>query len=471
MSEFEPTIGRWWVADQPHQQAAGYLDLEPEGLGPWRLTVEGELAEPTGPGIDVHQTIYGVTPQGEFTLERAGTTLSTEGHTSMQQWRGWQLIKGGHVTPSQRFPHITFRLPHLWHWLGPSKLNHHSPHNRFRAKPDDNEDKFLTAHLPDGLNLSLGPTFTKARADTGESWTGYGVYVLEGDPGANLDELDQVTLALSRLHSIVTATPMETYQVQLRRDMKLGALEILDPHPPAGLTWGDHRVKDPFLDTAEINFEPFIKAWMLLHKRATTAVAVAAPRDDKQFLTSKLVDTCNGLEALAAHVLGEPMLQEDDEAVLQVLKDAGCNRKLREGIKFCLLMRRRTLEEKLIQLAAKLGPESATWLLGPSISDWAQLVAGLRNSLAHGFQLPGGLSDDIPFIVTAQRSAVAVLRLALLSNAGYTNPMSSSPGELLWWNGRKIMGHPNSSFFHEVESIAADATHWAAWQQRLRPHP
>jgi hypothetical protein len=129
----------------------------------------------------------------------------------MQQWRGWQLIKGGHVTADQWFPRITFRLPHLWHWLGPSKLNEHSPPpKRFRRKPDDNEDRFLTAHLPDGLNLSLAPAFTKARSDTGESWTAYGVYVLEGDAGANLDELEQVTLALSRLHSIVTATPMET---------------------------------------------------------------------------------------------------------------------------------------------------------------------------------------------------------------------------------------------------------------------
>jgi hypothetical protein len=92
--------------------------------------------------------------------------------------------------------------------------------------------------MPDGLSLSLGPTFTKTFGDTGESWTGYGVYVLEGDPGASLDELEQVMLALSRLQSIVTATPMETYKVQLRRDMELGALEILDPHPPAGLTWG-----------------------------------------------------------------------------------------------------------------------------------------------------------------------------------------------------------------------------------------
>jgi hypothetical protein len=100
--------------------------------------------------------------------------------------------------------------------------------------------------------------------------------VLEGDPGANLDELEQVTLALSRLHSIVTATPMETYQVQLRRDMKLGALEILDPHPPAGLTWGDHGVRDPFLDTAEIDFEPFINAWTLQREMAVPTVAEAA---------------------------------------------------------------------------------------------------------------------------------------------------------------------------------------------------
>ena len=147
-----------------------------------------------------------------------------------------------------------------------------------------------------------------------------------------------------RLHSIVTATPMETYQVQLHRDMKLGALKILDPHPPTGLTWGDHGVKDLFLDTAEIDFEPFINAWILLHEKAMAAVAVAAPRNDKQFLTSKLVDTRNGLEALASQCW---VTQCSDKRMrrLQVLKDAGCNRRPRETTKSCLLMRRRTLEE------------------------------------------------------------------------------------------------------------------------------
>jgi hypothetical protein len=40
---------------------------------------------------------------------------------------------------------------------------------------------------------------------------------------------------------------------------------------------GDHGVKDPFLDTAEIDFEPFINAWMLLHEKAMTAAAWRRP--------------------------------------------------------------------------------------------------------------------------------------------------------------------------------------------------
>jgi hypothetical protein len=85
--------------------------------------------------------------------------------------------------------------------------------------------------------------------------------------------------------------------------------------------------------------------------------------------------------------------------------------------------------------------------------------------------LRGGLSDDIPFMVTAQRSAMAVLRLALLSRAGYTNPMSTNPSELLWCKGHKAVGHPNSSFFHEVEGIATYASDWANWRRRLQITP
>jgi hypothetical protein len=38
-----------------------------------------------------------------------------------------------------------FRLPQLWQWLGPNKLNYHSRHERFRAKPDDDHANLRTS--------------------------------------------------------------------------------------------------------------------------------------------------------------------------------------------------------------------------------------------------------------------------------------------------------------------------------------
>jgi phosphohistidine swiveling domain-containing protein len=43
-------VGSGGVADQPDQQAAGYLNLEPEGPGPQRLTVEGNWRSRRVPG-------------------------------------------------------------------------------------------------------------------------------------------------------------------------------------------------------------------------------------------------------------------------------------------------------------------------------------------------------------------------------------------------------------------------------------
>lgn len=114
-------------------------------------------------------------------------------------------------------------------------------------------------------------------------------------------------------------------------------------------------------------------------------------------MTSKLVDTCNGLETLANYMWAAPGLTPADEDLLGTLKECGVNRDRRDDVKAALLQRRRRLEDKLVQLAGTLGTDSASWLLGPDIQRWAHLVARLRNSIAHGYQLPAGLSDDIPF--------------------------------------------------------------------------
>ena len=225
------------------------------------------------------------------------------------------------------------------------------------------------------------------------------------------------------------------------------------------------------MDTAEIDFEEFIVAWMQLHRSVLAAVAVAAPRQDNQFLPSKITDACNGLEALAASLWKPPPLGLDDEHILKVLKDGGINSKKRNGIRSILVMRQSTLEDKLGQLAKTLGHESASWLLGPSIPHWAELVARLRNSLTHGSPLPDGLSDDIPFQVMALQSATAVLQLALLRNAGYDNPMSTTPGELLWHADTKVTSHPNSPFVRHLETIASHSSQWDSWYRRLHQIP
>ena len=473
MSEFAPTIGRWWVASAPSDHVPGYIDRDLDSTGgPWRLMVEGRLAELPEPGYDRHLTIHGDTVLGQFTLERAlpSRLLGRLDDSEAQIWHGWQLIKGGHVEDGQRFRAAVFRLPHLWDWIGPVGLNYHTLGATLRSRPTpDDPGEALSAVLRDESRVTLGRNFVRTVGTTGESWEGYGVYGVHREKGVSLDELEGLTLALARLHSILSATPMGSYGVTLG----LGAdeagrrLEVVDPDSPSGVEWGRGSLRDPFFDTAEIAFEPFIRAWIRLHEDATGAMAAAAPRDDRQFVTSKLIETCNGVEELAALEWDPPEASDEDTNVLTLLKAGSVSRDLRDFVGFHLRLRRWSLADKLERLAGLAGPESVAWLLGPSISEWARLVSRLRNSLAHGKKLPGGLSDDMPFVITAQFSATAVLRLALLRLAGYENPLSKAPGELLWSGGKPVVGHPNSDLFHEFETVASYSGQWKVWLDRL----
>lgn len=468
MKDFVPTIGRWWASNSPDRPVSGYLSVGHEGIGDWHLRIDGELGSDTGPGIDRHIAIHGATPQGKYTLLRAHTGTIWRGETTSQEWRGWQLFHGGHITHEQRFSSIAFRLPWLWNWLGPAKLSYHRPNERFRAKPDD-EPVFLVAQLSGDQNLRLGPTFVESFGDTGESWTGHGIYYLDAPGGITLPDYERVAFALTGLHAILTATPMSTYETQLviGRDPFTPRLTLVDPHPAVGLDWTGGGLRDLFMDTAEVNFKEFIVNWLSLSEGAVTAVAIAAPRDSGQYVDTNVVEACNALEALASHLWSRPTLNAQDEDVLRKLLDAGVTSETRRYIRSQLLARRWRLEDKLVGLAGMLGAESAAWLLGPSLEDWAHLVARLRNSLTHGFRLPGGLSDDVGFIITAQRSATAVLRLALLRSAGYGNPLSPTRGELLYASERPTVGHPNSDLFREFKDIASYAAEWSGWRSRL----
>lgn len=232
MKRFKPETGRWWIAENIDVSVVGYLDVATKTRGPWRLTVEGGLPELTPRGFDTHQTIHGRTPSGDYTLFRAGVSLTRHGNLDAQQWRGWELVKGGHAEPDQRFAYASFRLPKLWHWLGPSSLNYHTT-ERFTADKDRADNPVLTAQLEDGLQLDLYAAFSERVGRSHQSWTGYGVYDLHGPAGLTLNDLERVTLALSRLHAIVTASPMEAFNVRLMTELEdpRSMLDVVDPHP------------------------------------------------------------------------------------------------------------------------------------------------------------------------------------------------------------------------------------------------
>lgn len=467
MDEFQPTIGKWWTAGDPSSAVPGFISHR-DAAKPWILTTDGTLAADRGPGFVIPETIHGVTASGEMTI--LGASLDSwrgeDDAPQMQVWDAFQLVAGGHVLDTDTFAEFQFRLPHLLTWIGPSALNYHTS-ERFRVEFGDYGTP-QHATLNEGLVITLGATGTESFGTTGSSWEAHARYSLTGPQGVTFRQLERVEMALAHLHSILASYPMEAYEVTLRQtsDAYATPLRVIDPRPPKGDDWGRRGHRDLFFDTSEIEFSDLIRSWLDLWDTALMAVIAASPTSTDQSVQSRLVDISNGLEALAVRLWEPPGLSADEDSVLAILKDNKVNAKLRGRVKSGLRISKWPLEDKLIRLAGTFGAQSAAWLLGPSTRSWAHLVSRLRNSLAHGFTLNDGLSDDAPFVIMTQMSAEAVLRLALLSSAGFTNPGSQTPGELLWVGGKLATGHPNSSLFHGFQNVASFAGHWATWSAR-----
>lgn len=474
MKAFEPTIGNWWVAGRPDERVPGWLDRHPgRQSAPWRLTLHGELdVPPSPPGLVEYVNLHGETPSGLFTIMRASYREGPSGMTSAEVmrsvWDGWRLLHGGHVEDRQRYTSATFQIPGLWHWLGPAGLNAHmttelhaGAANWKRPKLGESGEQ-LTAEIGQDLTVNLGPTYTQTSGRQRKSTVYSAYYAVTSTAGVEIDAIERTLSALTDLHAGVACTPMEGFDMRLATvDQQL---QVVDGHRPHGRRWNRVGLADPFFDTAEINFASFIPRWIGLGKNVLAAVGAATPRDDRQFVQSKFLDACNGLEALALHKWDESTATADDVELLKRLKDCGLNGKMRDAVKRTLQMRRFPLSKKLERLAETIGEESATWLLGDPISDWATLTTDFRNSLAHGFAMDGGLADDDRFVLMAEESATAVLRLALLVEAGYVNMRSPKAGELLRHKGRKTAGHPNSQLFDTLAVVAHHSGHWRRWK-------
>lgn len=386
MGTFEPTIGLWWLADRPDERVPGFLESRSGRKSmPWHVTMHGELSGPSsGPGLVESRTLHGETPAGLFMLTAASLSDGPSGLTSMPvkktTWTGWQLLHGEHVEAEQTYTAAVFRIPGLLHWLGPTGLNAHmtaevhAGEGRWARSREEDELKQLTASLDTDLRIALGPSYSARHGRAGDSKTYHGQYVVSSTAGVKLEVLNRVRDGLADLHALVTGSPMEAYDMQLvMKDEKW--LRVVDARPPLGRRWAKSGHVDPFFDTAEIDFAPFIPRWLRLCHDLPVAVAAAVPRDDGQFVQSKFIDACNGLEALAAHKWADAPLTDHEQSLLEKLKEVGVNRDLRDAVKLTLRMRRFPLHKKLERLAEALGNESAVWLLGDPVSTWAELGA------------------------------------------------------------------------------------------------
>ena len=363
--KFQPTIGEWWVAGEPASAVPGFITLD-DGEKLWRLTTHGGLAHDQEPGFDVGRTVHGRTHLGKMTL--LGASLDRcqgiDDAPQMQVWSGFELITGGHMLDTDTFTELRFTVPHLLNWIGPTALNYHT-RERFRAAPK-NLGRPLRATPDERLEITLGATVTESLDQLGESWEAHATYTLTDQQGVTLRQLERVELALASLHSILADHPMQPYGVTMRSstDLQTPHLAIVDPGQPDGAGWGQRGHRDLFFDTSEIEFSSFIGAWLNLWDTALLAVPVATPRNNGQSVQSRLVDVCNGLEALAVQLWEPPGLSADEESVLAILRENEVNTRLRRRVKSGLRMRKWPLEDKLIQLAGLLGAESSAWLLG-----------------------------------------------------------------------------------------------------------
>jgi len=473
VERFEPTIGRWWVDTTPESKVAGYLELDPDEPSlPWRLTVEGEIHPHPGTGHSKGLTIFGDTPLGKYTLRTCVPTwmYGLGDRSDMQRWGGVMLLQGDHASEDAKYTQATFRLPHLWNWIGPSPLNYHTMGARRHATvPSPNDElQWLEAELPNGMTVGLARMFTRSVTPGGrhKSTEGYGVYRLAAEAGFTLDKARIVADGLARLYSLVTSKPMETFDMSIGGGRN-GRTTVVDPRSPAGEDWDG--IQDPYFDTDEIDFPAFVGEWIRLHTEAAGVGAAVDPGRSRTFVTSMLIDGCNAVEALANRCWtdGPGELRPEDQAVIALLAEARVHRDTRRGIQRYLRQRRWSLQAKLERAAESLGPDSAAWLLGPSVSDWAHLISRLRNSVAHGSSLPDGLDGDMSFVLLAHESLNAVLTLTLFKQCGYTNRLSKISGELLRSGGKSIVSHPNSGLSRELEEIASRSGEWAEWRRRL----
>jgi hypothetical protein len=114
------------------------------------------------------------------------------------------------------------------------------------------------------------------------------------------------------------------------------------------------------------------------------------------------------------------------------------------------------------------GVASAGWLLGDRVRDWAEVVAKVRNLLAHGTQSATAIEQEPAVLVAVLQSVRVVYQLGLLRLAGFDNGQAGDSVELLVdAGGVSQIRHPNSKLAHDIKWVQRLHGEWRGWLKEL----
>lgn len=470
----DQVIGSWWQADDPELRLTGHLEVDDSGKWPWpwRLTVlcgapDSGFAEPQQ-GWDATTTLFGQTDRGRYTLLSAVTGETRSSFhgveaTHSADWHAPVLLAGDYVTVETRFRQANFTYPHLIAWFAAR----HNSYVDTRELPGDKSWELLhQVQLNSGATLAVTLERRRQATWTTTSHTWSASYTLVSTEGATVGELNRIRWGLGRLQALMLDTDVDATQTTLTHDDETGTVEIVEPHPPAGHDWSGIS---PLFSADEVEVGPFLNRWLEVSESAPMIIAVAAPREGTPVMEGELQDLCNAAEWLYARIAGPEAsagLSASDNAILDAMASAGFNNRQRSRVTYLMSQSgKTTLEHKLGRLAAMLGAESATWLLG-SVKDWAYTVMQVRNSLTHGFPVPG--QDDLRQLGDAMLTLTVVLQFALLNHCGYTNASGPVPGEMLHAGGQPLRGTRDAAITGRAEDLASRSAEWSQRASRLR---
>lgn len=464
LARYEDCIGAWWRADDPKTRLEGTLARK-RRRGWWELRLHATDRDPERPtpgAIAEGTTWFGETSAGLVTLRQAtlGAWESAAGASSAnatrhrsERWRAPSATLGVHADTTSPWTAISVAMPHAWSWFSPTQIE---PRSRDVLTEELNESLACTYGE---LSLTLWRHASVQRGTSGRGITGLAEYVFEGNGGVSVDQIEQPLLALANLHHVLFGESMTADVLRLRRDASLGgSANALHVTARKALTQ-KLDLAEPYLGTGDVDFETFLPNWIALHCDAAVW-PVLEPAGKGAWLHSQVVEAVSALEAFARQVgRAEHTTTERETRIAAVA--ANLRSDDRRYLRKLLERDRVSLTQRLTRLANSLGPRSAQWLLGESVESWATVVARARNDIAHGLERPGSLVDNIEALFAILDSARAILQLAMLRAAGFTNASTSTPGELLVdERGRCAIRRRNALLAHRLEMIRSRREIW-----------